>query len=291
MVEMGSAAQHYLSDLPKRRRRRRVILWLISLGILLWLFVFGMFWILFQSPFFRIQEVRVEGNSTVAEADIRGVIDRAIFHQKGWRGIFPVVSRIFSWPDRLTDSDLAFLPRLKEVVIQKNYPARRIAVRVVEREPLGIWCFAGNAQVAVAATSTGPHAPFECGWFDREGVLFERAPRAEGSLIQSVDDYSGSAFHLRSTVLPSEFMAPFFSVLQVIRASGVSAKEIRVEDLELAELKVKTYEGPELYFSLRFPADFALPALQSLFTPSTSSVPFANLNYVDFRVEHRAYYK
>ena len=282
----------YLTDLPKRRRRQRVVAWALSLFILLCLCYWGITWLLFRSPLFRVSAVKFEGVSTVSEADVQGLIDRAIFHQTGWRSRVPIIGRMFSWPDRLTQDDLSFLPRLKEVVIRKDYLRRSIMVRVTERDPAGIWCFAGtHGATTTTATSAELSASFRCGWFDGDGILFERAPRGEGSLIQSVDDYSGNDFRIGSMVLPVQFMPNLISILSTMRSSGVNVKEIRIEDLNLEEVKATTYDGPDILFSLRFPAEDALPVLQSLFTASTSSVAFKNLHYIDFRVEHRAYYK
>jgi len=88
-----------------------------------------------------------------------------------------------------------------------------------------------------------------------------------------------------------------FSVFDVLKASGIAPKEIRLNDLTLQEIEVDTYAGlpteasaktgPKLYFSLRFPSSNYLPVIQKFL----SKPDFGKLQYLDFRVENRAYYK
>ena len=280
-----------MSDVQKKRRTRRRILHLALGGIILCAIVYGAVWLLFRSPLLSIHAVRFEGSRHVTEGEIQELINHAMAQGRGWMQVFPM-RRMFAWPNRLTESDLAFLPRVKEVVIEKHYLSRSIVVHIIERVPVGIWCLKGTMP-PVGATESDPSLMAQCYWFDDEGVLFERAPQAEGSLIPVVADYADDKLALREMILPQPFIAPMQSIIKVLAASNVFVKEIRVEDLGLEEVKVATFDGPELYFSLRFPADKALSVIQSLFTQgnTSSSMPLKNLKYIDFRVENRAYYK
>jgi hypothetical protein len=149
-----------------------------------------------------------------------------------------------------------------------------------------------------------------CFWFDGDGIIFERAPNAEGSVIRVVHDYAQQGIGLGSAILPSRFIGNLFSVLRVLDASGLGIREVRIDDLALEEVNVATYggpparlaaasakqagqAGPALYFSLRFPADNAFAVLQSFAGGSSSSaaVDLKRLEYIDFRTENRAYYK
>jgi hypothetical protein len=73
----------------------------------------------------------------------------------------------------------------------------------------------------------------------------------------------------------------------VLKESGLSVQAIELNDLSLEEVDVLTANGPELYFSLQFPADEYLPVIQKLMAQSN----FDDLQYVDCRTENRLFYK
>ncbi|MEK7077437.1 MAG: hypothetical protein AAB967_04385, partial [Patescibacteria group bacterium] len=74
---------------------------------------------------------------------------------------------------------------------------------------------------------------------------------------------------------------------RVLGEAGVNWKEVRLNDLRLQEVEARVYGGPRMRFSMRFPADNALGVIQSLM----AKPEFPRLEYLDFRVERRAYYK
>jgi hypothetical protein len=126
-----------------------------------------------------------------------------------------------------------------------------------------------------------------CWWFDEKGILFERSVSAQGSIIKVINDYSRRDIRTGGKMISEEFITPLFSVLQVLSEAGISIKEIRLNDLDYQELQVETYDGPRLLFSLRFPPQGALAVLQNLEKRSD----YGKMDYVDFRVENRAYFK
>jgi hypothetical protein len=128
---------------------------------------------------------------------------------------------------------------------------------------------------------------FDCRWFDSEGVMFQKSIAAEGNLIRRVDDYSRRSLTPGSRVLGSAFMPSLLSIFHALEVSGVSIKEVRFNDAALEELEVDTYDGPALFFSMRFPAD----RTASIVTTLRAGNNFSRLHYVDFRVEGRVYYK
>jgi hypothetical protein len=142
-------------------------------------------------------------------------------------------------------------------------------------------------------SNPGSASAFRCFWFDADGVLFDRAPVAEGNIIRVIHDYSQKNIGLGALILPQQFVPNLFSILRVLDASGIGIEEIRLDDIGLEELNVITYNGPKLLFSLRFPSDNALTVLKKMTDrTATSSLPdLKKLQYVDFRVENRAYYK
>jgi cell division septal protein FtsQ len=257
-------------DRERRRIRTMLLGGFLSMGLIL-LFAF-----ILRSPLWRVHEVVIEGNRLVAESEIKGLLWGRIFENDKAKYLMGFYNMLI-WPDELDAEDLRFIPELKKVTIEKDRWNHRVTVRVTERGLIGIWCFARNAVRS------------DCAWFDEEGNLVSRAPAVEGNLIPAVTDMAQDSKTAGAKILAPQFLPHLFSVLRVLTASELSVKEVILEDIDLQEIRAMTYEGPDLYFSLRFPSESALAALRSL--RKDRSIDFKALQYVDFRVENRVYYK
>lgn len=294
------------TEVKERRKQRRKYFFSFSILIGVYLFVLAAGLLIFRSPFLRWRQFEIMGNERVRTEDVMSLLQaRAL--EGGWRPLQALLGlrSMLIWPDEFVEADLAFLPTVKSVTFEKNYMNQTITVRVVERKPYGIWCLhqaqtnadgtqtdADNTKVnpesqRTSALSQRESASASCRWFDDEGVLFERAIAAEGGIIMTVHDRSQKFTPLLGDILPEVLIPHMFSIFKVLMASDIDRKEIVLDDLALEEVRVTTHNGPELYFSLRFPADNSLAAIRELM----SKPGFEKLQYVDFRVENRVYYR
>jgi hypothetical protein len=266
--------ESYLSQGQKKRKKKRAY-WYLAIGaVAVYLILAGTSWLLLDSPVFRMTSIVVEGNQAVPSGDIVTLLRSSVLRDHSFFRALLGLKNILIWPKELNAADLALIPRLSAVIIDKSYGAHTITANVVERTPLAIWC-------AVAERGQ------TCYWFDDRGVIFAKAFDTQGSLMFAIHDYSGTPLGLNKKVLPERFAANLVSVVKAVQESGVDVKEIALKNIELQEIDIATYDGPSLYFSLRFPAANDLPVLQNLMAKSG----FGKLQYVDFRVENRAYYK
>jgi hypothetical protein len=309
----------YTPEVRKNRKRRRAYS-IISLSLLfIYLVLLGAIWLVLRSPFFHLKRISIEGNATVSNGTVMDLLQSRVMKGRFANALLGF-DNILIWPTELAQVDLAFVPEVKNLKIDKDYRAMTVSVDVEEREPYGIWCLtspqinADETQMSADSISENQRqnlrisavaAGDECWWFDKKGIIFKRALTAEGSLVTAVDDYSQKNLGLYSPILPPDFMADVFSIFGVLKSSGLRVAEIRLNDLALQELEVLTYPstplgasdglpaeasakaGPKLYFSLRFPADNDLAVIENLAAKSG----FKNLEYIDFRVENRVYYK
>ncbi len=265
----------YLPEIQRKRsRRRRQLVWGAVL-VLLYFLILGFFWVVLWTPAFRLKSFEIVGAAGVPKDDIVNLLRWQVMDAQ-WKHVLGF-ENILVWPETLPPEKLAYLPALKSLEIRKNYRERTLRLTVEERSPFGIWCL---------MKSDVP----ECFWFDEEGVVLARAPIVEGNLIPAVNDYSQNKLRLGGKILSGDQIPNLFSVLRVLAAAKMDVKEIRLEDIALSEVKILTYTGPELYFSLRFGAENALTVLDS-FRNATSTSGLEKLEYIDFRVENRAYYK
>ena len=286
--------------LARRRARRRMALALAIFAVVV--FVAFAVWLVRVSPYLRVAHVEVAGNKETPTEEIIRFLEDEI-KARSWIHAFLGPTYIFLWRDGDVLANRQSLPRVKRIEISKDYSLRTVRVTVHERDPFGVWCRAGQAPPAIEASpvrdlvSNGASSSLDaapvsssrtCSWFDRDGILLGDAPLAEGNLIYAVHDYSSLDAAPAGRVLPEREMANLQSVFQVLQAADIPVSEIRLEDRTLQEIRVKTQGGPELYFSLRFPAEGALTVLKFLWG-SGGAAP--NLQYVDFRSENRAFYK
>lgn len=255
----------------RRRRTRRLLFWGgILLGILL--LIGGAGWVAARSPLFIVRDVSISGATYVPQSDIRAFLDSHIGQGRVMRLFGP--QNLLAWPGGFSKGQLEALPSLTSVSIHKDYLHRSVAITVTERARVGQWCFMQR------------EFP-ECFWFDDAGILFMQGYPSEGNLIPVLRDHSRAPLPLGQAALPEKFLPNLLSVFNALQAMDVSVREVRLDDLGLEEVSVDTYDGPQLRFSLRFPAAPAVEAVKAL----EKMAPLSNLEYVDFRVENKVYYK
>ena len=261
-----------LVDLSSKRRRvRRLLFWggiLLALGLL----IVGILWVVVRSNLFKVRDINIIGATYIASDDIREFLKLHVAQG-------PVTSllgseNIFAWPDGFSENNLRDLPAVSSLQIKKNYFGHSVSVTITERKRLGIWCF---AEVD----------PEQCFWFDANGTLFMPGYSAEGNLIPVLDDHSRKPLALGENVLEARFLPNLISIFSALKSIRLSIREVRLNDLGREEIEADTNDGLKLLFSLRFPAagvPDAIAAVQKI-------TPLSQLQYIDFRVENKVYYK
>lgn len=294
---MANESPSLWSDVHLReKRRRRALVFAICSAAIFLIFVAAT-WTVFYSPLFLIKKIEVLGNKSVASEDVINLAEAALFKSSFVNRALGAMN-IVVWPKSLPEEDFKLLPELKSLSIDKNYGSKKIEITVEERKQFGVWCFyrAENGADNLPAGVSGEIAP-DCFWFDAGGVIFRKTANMEGSIITVVDDYSQKNVGLGSKILPEEFISNIFSIFRAVSAGGIRVKEMRLNDLSLEELEldiygglsteVSTKAGPKIYFSLRFPLAGFPEVIDSL----QAKPEFKNMQYIDFRVENRVYYK
>lgn len=268
----------YVSEVNEARRRRSRFVAMSAAAFICGLFVIGAAWAVLYSPLFAVRRIDVSVSGVTRADAVRTYMDTRVLAASAANSILGF-QNMLAWPEGQFDSFAPELPRVRRIVIDKHYLSRAIDVRVEERVPYGIWC----------------DTEARCFWFDREGVLLDAAPQASGNLVAVVHDHSGAYLRSQIKVHRKEAIDAIISIFEVLSVTDVSVREVRLVDRSLDEVHVTLVNGPKLYFSVRFPADEAASVIASLQKNSggsgSANPAFANLQYVDFRVAHRAYYK
>jgi cell division septal protein FtsQ len=268
-----------VSDRRKKQKERKKVL--LGIGVFLagYFIFFAIFFLLTHSPFLQVSEVDIKGTNAVSQGEIMSLLQASIANnnasiidgRSSWRELLGF-KNILTWPAGISSTTLSLIPQLATLSISKNYFTRTITVDVSERQPFAVWCLMPSD---------------ECFWFDQNGEAFSRTVDTQGSAILIVHDYAQSQLAVNEKVLPDQFLANFISIAQVLKASELPVGQISLRDLSLEELDVTTPNGPSIRFSLRYPATDDLAALRSLM----AKPDFMKLQYIDFTVQDRAYYK
>lgn len=259
----------YLREHGREKRKRRIFrnIIFIFLGVLFLVDGFG--YLLLRTRFFRTSDIQVVGNKEISSEDVLAAVRAQIFGDNYLKYVFGF-GHLMIWPDRF-DNVNKLIPKIKTVEVEKSYLDRKIVLKVKERESYGVWCMEQEAE--------------KCFAFDEEGVIFSRGMPSEGSLIHNVRDYSERNLGILLRVLPGEKFGYLKEVFDVVESAGLNYKYFEIQDLKKEEVEVVSSAGPTVYFSLRFSPLFALTALRGIGTN------ISKLQYIDFRVENKAYYK
>jgi hypothetical protein len=278
--------RQYLSDRRRRQRKQQGYFWGIVLFLGVYFIALGVFLVIVKLPVFQAQKITIQGASTVSRDAVTNLLEASIIHTNdtitgshdGWKALLGFKNMLI-WPDALSSQTIAIIPQLAGVTIAKDYLFHTVTVTVTERQPFAVWCLMA-AQKSIGGDQ-------QCFWFDRQGIVFEKTLETQGSAAFVVHDYAQHILSLNQSILSDMFAANMISILDVLRASGVSVQEIALHDFSLQQIDVTTNHGPTLHFSLRFRATNDQIALQEIL----AKPGFNKLQYIDFTVENRAYYK
>lgn len=270
---MKGKVSHF-SDLKINRRRRRFLLKLYLSIFVGGLTLAALVWLVINLPLLKFKTISSNASEThIGEKLVEVVKDYVRKNSLAVNILGP--DHFFIWPKSLTGKEIGF-PELEKIDIQKNYFSRALLISILEKDTAGIWCLRKESEPSFAP---------KCWLFDHSGKIFKASLSTSGNLIKVVDDYSQENLTLDSKILPDPMAENMVSILDMLSESSLSPQKVEIKDLELQEVEVSTFDGPKIYFSLRRKADAYLGVLNSL----AKEPNFANLTYVDLRVESRVY--
>lgn len=274
--------------------------------IILVLLAFGGVYFIFHSHFFQVAAIEVSGSDRADE--IKGTLADVLAKGSKIRSWLGSDSLIFWSPKAIKEAPAA-LPWLSELNMERNWEDKKIIIKVKEREPFLLWCLSGqqtdlilNEASSSAATipkdlktasstdtiAAAPSTRVNCYWIDEQGIVFAPAPEAEGFIIPKVFEKGGRQ--------QLQFGQPFYDnpqlvenalkIIREVKNSSLAVFRFSTKDANLQELTAET-SGFNLYFSLRFLPD----DLERILANLANRLDLKKLEYIDFRVENRIYYK
>lgn len=278
----------------KQDARKKIIL--AGVGAVFLLLIGVSVFAIKRAEIFAIRTIEISGVPVAYGEQVKNDMEE-FYHTHSWTFRFLGAGNILAWDDD-SDQFLDANPQFKEVRVQKNYLRRTIRIIIDGREKFGVWCAVEKGAVAAppandaVATTTdgavvGGMPSHECYWFDRDGVLFAKAPYVQSELFNRVHDATGRTLALRDKILPDRLFVNLVKIFALLERAGINTKTVSLDNLALEEVSTDSVSDPTLYFSLHGSPDFALGAIDAI----KKGGSWHTLNYVDFRADNRAYYR
>ncbi len=274
-------------DEKQRKKSGRIFKIKIYIGLAVFLLLLaGIFYAVVYSPLFKITRINTDTDTEEL---------KSFFNSRSKLAKFLGANNILVWNNNVGDF-LKQNPQIINLSVEKNYFNRGIKINFQKRERFGIWCLQALTNTDLTQTnaensqykSVFSPREFVCWWFDRNGVAFEHAPKTEGEMIYKVDDFSGRQLIIGDKVIKEDLFANLLKIFNVLEQSDLNVRTLQIKDLSLQETTIEPVNAlmPKIYFSLRFDPVFSMPAIQAI-----KEYGLNKIEYVDFRVENRAYYK
>ena len=223
---------------------------------------------LFYSGWLDINSISINGLKSVTEDQVSPTIKTMIE-----KNVLPILrirfqeNVIFFDSDMAKESILAQFPAIKEVEIIKELP-HEIIVNLTERVALGTWCLGQN-----------------CYYFDDEGVLWGKALRSSGSLLLNVEDLRKSD---NSTKVDVQLLAGIKELISALENISIKINRIEIPADSIGEFRAYTTHGYYLILNMESSVKDQVTVLRILLKEKGEGF---NPQYIDLKVEGRAYYK
>jgi|GEM_PF-1790155 len=276
---LGSIPQNYLF-IKTKKKKKRILLNSFYL-LLVFLAVGAILYALLFLEYFQVKNVSFTGMVTVHEEDIKNVS----FDYLGQKGYFLDNNNIFA----LSSSDLSekikkSFRRVKKVEVRKDLP-NSLEISVEEYEPVGISC----------KDSLGNDDPEEfkkadCFYFDKDGVIFDSTPLIVGDLFVSLYDDNIEVNDFPEDHYKKESIDFILKLKDGIsKKTGIQVDHFKFLN-EYDDVEVVSKSGFKMFFTQEQDPIFQADAVKNVIENKIKD-DLVNLDYIDLRIQNRAYYK
>lgn len=261
--------QSYINEKQHKQKKMVFKIKIYSSLTLLFFLIIGIVYVIIYSPLFQIKNI----NSGVLKGEVRD-FDKIIsdlklfFVTRSKTSSILGASNILVWKNQ-TEDFLKYQPLIDNLVIDKNYSNRTININIDSKQKFGIFCSSA-----------------ECWWFDGKGMIFKESSQAEGEIIYKINDFSERKLKIGEMILTQKLFDNVIKIFKALEEAELNIKTLNISDFELQEAYIESASIPRIYFSLRFAPDFNNEIFKDL-----RKTGFQNIEYIDFRVENRIYYK
>ena len=298
-----------MSELRKHRKSRKSLKFAAGLG-LFFVFAAAVFYGLVFSPFFRIDNIFIQGAAKEYGGQIKQIAEQKLSAKIFWR--IPVANQIFLPDKEIAEEVLDRFPEIKTVDIKTSLAAHSLTMDLEVRQPAVIWCrvlppdnlftVSSSTDEALQSFETRSLPDVEkCFFADNEGFIFRPAPVLSGGAVpivyeqlsRSIRDAALGRTHdlsIKDVVFNSKALNFILEAKKQLNAANLSLTDFIVSAQTLGDLEILAPDGWKIILSLDKSPTAQINALRRVLEEEIKDKR-SQLEYVDLRVENRVYYK
>ena len=234
-------------------------------------------YVLFFSPFLKVQNIVIEGNQELAHDELHQAA-RELYAGK-YLGLLPR-DNFFLFPEKRLQNKLKDrFRKISELSVTKTFPDK-IVVSLKERQSLILWC------------SGGPCSLVDENGYAYVGADFNSPDIQQNNLVQIVDT-SAKPVSFGDQVLTQEYITFVLEMMQKFpKDEGVALTEQCSTPSRLAgEISCISKEGIRVALSTEIPLSQTLKTMDIFMRKQLGKGEISKLEYLDLRFENRVYYK
>lgn len=241
----------------------------------------------FGTSRFDPSDIKVEGVRRVNAEEVIAVIKP--FFEEQHLGFFS--GNVFIFNRLGAKARLAeFFPRIAEVNFKINIRSRELTIIINERnKAAAIWC---NTVLVPANAPVVPEVQNNCFNIDEEAFAFEEALQTQGTLLLTIKNERSNQElrQIGERVTEESFLKNMLYIRDVLKETsqlGISAVLLKDPD----EVIAQTLENWDIIFVDSRLIEDQVTALREILKSQIPLEKRKQLEYIDLRVEERAYYK
>jgi len=261
----------------RKQKEKRSVFFRVAFYFLLVAFTGVTIYVFIFSPFLQIKNINLAGVEDIRYEEIS---EELLFLLKGeYFGFISKNNFILISKKKVKNNLTEKFKKISKVEIEKIFPDT-IKIKITERKALLLWC------------SGGPCYIVDEKGYAFSGVNFESPEIKENNLIR-LADVSAKSVNLGEKVLNEDYIDFVLSLTEEIKKEALidTFDEYQTTCRVAEEIKIKTTEGWDIYFSGKINAKQSVRTLRTFLEKEMNEEKRKNLEYIDLRAENKVYYK
>lgn len=261
---------------PHRFKRKKPVVknrFFLS-GFFIFILFIAIFYFLFFSDFFQIEELVISGNKKVLKEEIIKVAENEFLEKKLF---FPVKNILLVNLGKIKENILDAFPQIVDVKIKRKLP-ETLSFNILERKGVAQFCKAFE----LFTKEENQNVYQKCFLLDEEGIVFEEIIKDNIFLPKIVLSKSQdkSELELGQEIIEKQLLSGVLDISSQLKDLNIETKEFLMVSEE--RINVKTLDNWEIYFNPKEDLNWQLTKLKAVL----KDIPLEkrnDLEYIELR--------